>query len=201
LLLAEKSDFALAGSLKQTSIDNFFGHRTPMAKRKVKPAAILLKKGPRAVAGLTPGDGSPDLHESASPSATEDETSSNKGRRGISKSTTSTPPTSAVNTPEPTTNEAGRVRLSRTAKKKLPAALVASASEVDASSVSDFLASENQSDAVTDSQSATDCLETEESTAEEDDHVILPAAKRIRLDNNKSALASREFYQALPDIL
>jgi hypothetical protein len=172
-----------------------------MAKRKAKPAAIRLNKGPRAVTSLTPGDGSPDLRESASPSAPEYETSSNKGRRGISKSTTSTPPTSAVNTPEPTANEAGRVRLSRTAKKELPAALVASASEVDASSVSDFLASENQSDVVTDSQSATDCLETEESTEEEDDHVILPAAKRIRLNNNKSALASREFYQALPDIL
>ncbi len=196
LLSPKEVDLASAGPLKQTSIDKFFGNKIIMPKRKTKPAATHLKEGCRAVTGVTSADATPGLHESVSPSGTEDdETSSNKFRRGISKSAASTPPTSAVNTPEPTTNETGRARLTRNAKKKLPASLLASASEVDASSVSDFHASDSESDAVTETQSVTDCEKTEDSDADDDDHIILPAAKRMK-PNNKSGLASCEFSVA-----
>lgn len=180
-----------------------------MSKSKVKPAASRAKKASRAVAGLTSTDATPALHDSVFPSASDDdETSSNKSRRGITNSLSSTPPTSAVNTPEPTVNQTGRACLSRNAKKKLPASLVASAScssEVDASSVSDFLASDNQSDDVTETESATDCQATEDTDADDDDHVILPAAKRgkpnIKSKASKRALASREFYQSFLGVL
>lgn len=195
--MAKKSDLALAGSLKQTSIDNFFGQKDPMAKRKAKPAVTSPEKEQPAVNDQTPTDASPDFSESASPSVTEDEeTSSDKGRHDISKSATTSPPTSVLNTPEPIANETGRVRLARTVKKRLPVSFIASASEADDSSVSDFHASEDQSDAVSDSQSAADCQETDESTAEEDDGLILPASKRIKL-NKKNALGSSEFFNCL----
>jgi hypothetical protein len=203
LLSSQKANLAMPAPLKQTPIDKFFGKKTTMAKHKVKPAASRAKKGSRPVAGLTSIDATLGLHKSVSPPASEDdETSSNKSRCGIAHSLSSTPPTSAVNTPEPTVKLTGRARLSRNAKK-LPASLIANAScssEVDASSVSDFLASDNQSDAVTETESVTDCQATEESDFD-DEHVILPAAKRtkpnIKSKASKRALASREFYQSL----
>jgi hypothetical protein len=163
-----------------------------MEKSKAKAAVTLPKKGSRAVSGLTAAEISAGFSKSASPFITEDEeTSLNKGCRDISKSTVSTPPTSVVNTPEPTTNGPGRASLSRIAKKKLPAYLVETVSEADAS-LSDFLVSRDQSDAVSDSQSATDCQETEDSTAEEDEYVISPAAKRVRL-NKRNPLTYCKF--------
>jgi hypothetical protein len=201
LLSTQKAN--LAATMKQTSIDKFFGNKTTTAKRKVKPAASRTKKGSRPLAGVASTDVALGSHEPVSPNATEDdETSSNKSCRGISNSLSSTPPTSAVDTPEPIVNVTGRSRLSRTVKKKLPASLVASASctELDASSVSDYVASGNQSDVVTETESATDCQTTEDTDADDDDHVILPAAKRVKSNDksqpSKRALASREFYRS-----
>lgn len=180
-----------------------------MAKRKVKLAASHSKKGSRAVASVALTDFSPGSQESVSPRPVEDdETSLNKYRRGISHSLSSTPPTSAVNTPEPTANQTGRVRRSRTAKTKLPASLLEStshSSELDTSSVSDYVVSADQSDAITETESATDCQPTEDTDADDEDHLILPAAKRIKPNiksqASKRALASREFYQSCLGIL
>jgi hypothetical protein len=174
----------MPAQLQQTSIDKFFGNKITMAKCKVKPAAARAKKGSRAPVGVTSTDAAIGSHESVFPTATEDdETSSNKSCRGIFNSLSSTPATSAVNTPEPIVNATGRARLSRTAKKP-SVSLVASAScssELDADSVSDFVASANQSDAVTETESATECQTTEDTDTDDYDHVILPAQKRINL--------------------
>jgi hypothetical protein len=125
-------------------------------------------------------------HKSVSPATKEhDETSSSKCRRGNSSSSKSTPPTSISSTPEPTVKESGRARLARSAKKKALASIVTSDAEIENSSISDFLASENQSDSVTETQSTTDLDETEISDIEEEDSVILPAAKRIKPNDEK----------------
>jgi hypothetical protein len=205
LLSSRKANLALTTPLKQTSIDRFFGDKTTMAKRKVKPTASQGKKRSRAVAGVASTDATPGLRKSVSPSATDDdEISSNKSRRDISNSLSSTPATSTFNTPEPAVDETVRTRLSRTANMKLPASHIETAScgsELDVSSVSDFIASADQSDSITETESATDCPATEDTDADdddEDDRADFPAAKRIKPNIKskalKRALIFREFY-------
>jgi len=205
LLSSRKANLVFTTPLNQMSIDRFFGDKTTMAKRKVKPTASDRKKRPRAVAGVASTDATPGLRKSRSPFAMEDdETSSNESRRDISNSLSSTPATSAVNTPEPTVGETVRARLSRAAKKKLPTSLIETAScgsELDVSSVSDFIASADQSDSITEIESATDCTATEDTDADDDDDdgADFPAAKRakpnVKSKASKRALISREFYQ------
>lgn len=154
-------------------------------KAKVKPnkdKETASRGEDGSSADISTTSANPCFCESGSPSTTVDDysTTANDCGQDTDDSLSSTPSTSASNSPAPTSKGNGLSRPSRAAKNKASESLAkdaSSASELDTSSDSDFL-----NLLMSESESDIDCPSaTESDYGDDDSSAILPAAKRVKL--------------------